>query len=172
MEEKGIMDFLDSLILLNNLNIDFVANIAGKIEDGYESVIENKMKLLGGSITYHGVIIGQIKIDLLEKSNVFILPTYYKMEGQPISILEAMATGNIVVTTNFSGIPDIISEKNGFFVLPKNPKDILDVLVNIHNNLDNYIDRFSKENIQYVRSNFTESQFASKVLNVIKSTVK
>lgn len=172
MEEKGIMDFLDSLILLINLNIDFEANIVGKIEDGYESVIQKKMKLLGASITYHGVVMGQIKIDLFCKSNVFILPTYYKMEGQPISILEAMATGNIVVTTNFSGIPDIISEKNGFFILPKNPKSILNVLVDIHNNLNTYIDRFSRENIEYVSSNFTESQFASKVLNVIKSTVK
>lgn len=168
MEEKGILDFLDCLILLKNAEILFEANIAGKIEDESEDIINNKFEELQGLITYHGVVSGQSKIDLLEKSNIFILPTYYRMEGQPISLIEAMATGNIIVTTNFSGIPDIISEDNGYFVEAKNPKSIFEVLVEINQKLDKSIDKYSSVNTDYVKLNFTESQFSSKIFNVIK----
>jgi len=37
------------------------------------------------------------------------------MEGQPISILEAMATGNIILTTNHAGIPDIFEMSVSLF---------------------------------------------------------
>lgn len=168
MEEKGIFDFLDCLILLKNEGIVFQADIAGKIEDESEVLINNKFNELQGFIKYHGVVSGQNKIDLLEKSNVFILPTYYRMEGQPISLIEAMATGNIIVTTKFSGIPDIISTKNGFFVPSKSPECIFNTLLEINEKLDECVDKYCSANREYVQSYFTEAQFADKVLKVIK----
>ena len=167
MEEKGILDFLDSLMLLKKEGIVFSADIAGKIEDESEEIIKNKFEDLKGFIKYHGVVSGQNKIDLLEKANIFILPTYYRMEGQPISLIEAMATGNIIITTMFSGIPDIVSEKNGFFVEAKKAENIFDVLVKINKDLENYVVQFSESNMHYVQANFTENQFATKILNVM-----
>jgi hypothetical protein len=38
------------------------------------------------------------------------------MEGQPISILEAMGLGNVIVTTKHAGIPDVCGNKNAVFV--------------------------------------------------------
>lgn len=170
MEEKGIIDFLNSLILLKNEGILFKADIAGKIEDESEFIINSKFEELQGFIKYHGVVSGQSKIDLLQKSNIFILPTYYRMEGQPISLIEAMATGNIIVTTKFSGIPDIISADNGYFVQAKSPKSIFETLVKINAKLDECVDKYSYANIDYVKSYFTEAQFSDKIFNVIKQT--
>lgn len=172
MEEKGVIDFLDCLILLKKKGIDFIADIAGKIEDESEVLISKKFEDLNGFINYHGVIFGEAKVKLLEESNVFILPTYYRMEGQPISLIEAMATGNIILTTSFSGIPDIITSDNGYFVEAKNPESIFDALVNINDNLEKQIDQFSSSNIEYVKSYFTESQFADKILNVVNQVYK
>jgi glycosyltransferase involved in cell wall biosynthesis len=172
MEEKGVLDFLDSLILLKNEGVVFSADIAGKIEDESELIVKSKFDELIGFINYHGVVFGEKKISLLQNSNVFILPTYYRMEGQPISLIEAMATGNIIVTTAFSGIPDIISEENGFFVESKNPQNIFKILVAINQNLDQYVDAFSNKNIEYVKSNFTEAQFAAKISNIFNHVYK
>lgn len=172
MEEKGILDFLDTLILLRNEGVDFSADIAGKIEDESEFIIKNKFCELEGLVNYHSVVFGEAKIKLLKESNVFILPTYYRMEGQPISLIEAMATGNIIVTTKFSGIPDIISEENGYFIQPKNPQSIFESLINIDKNLEQQIDKYSNVNIQYVKANFTEAQFAHKILNIIDQIKK
>lgn len=168
MEEKGILDFLDSLILLKNAGVAFEADIAGKIEDESEVIINNKFQELLGFIKFHGVVSGQSKIDLLEGSNVFVLPTYYRMEGQPISLIEAMATGNIIVTTKFSGIPDIISTENGCFVPSKSPECIFNTLLEINERLAEWVDQYSSVNTEYVQSYFTEEQFAAKVFRVIK----
>jgi glycosyltransferase involved in cell wall biosynthesis len=48
------------------------------------------------------------------------LPTYYSTEAQPLSILEALSYGKIVITTNHRGIPDmVINEYNGLIVESK-----------------------------------------------------
>lgn len=171
MKEKGILDVLDSLILLRNAGVPFTADIAGKIEDESQDLILDRLEQLKDNITFHGVVHGQDKVKLLYGANVFILPTYYKMEGQPISIIEAMAAGNIIVTTQFSGIPDIVGEKNGYFVKAKNPDSIYSTLVEINANLIHSVSSFSKENKEYVKLNFTEVQFASKILTIINGVL-
>lgn len=65
-------------------------------------------------VTYHGIATGKDKEDLLEKCTVFMLLTRYPKEGQPISILEAMGNGMMIVTTDHAGIPDIVqNDVNG-----------------------------------------------------------
>lgn len=69
------------------------------------------------NIFYHGVVLGDEKRELLWHSHVFCLPTSYQYEGQPISILEAYASGCVVLTTNHGGIKDIfINGQNGYFI--------------------------------------------------------
>ena len=80
---------------------------------------------------YIGVVSGDNKKNLLKWGNIFVLPTFYKMEGQPISILEAMASKNLVVTTNHGGILDIFKDKvNGYLVKKNSIKSIQDILKN------------------------------------------
>ena len=67
-------------------------------------------------ITYHGIVSGDKKRELLQNSDIFILLTRYPNEGQPISILEAMGNGMIVITTNHAGIPDIMNESYGVII--------------------------------------------------------
>lgn len=69
------------------------------------------------NISYHGIVLGDKKRKLFVAAEVFCLPTYYPYEGQPISILEAYASGCVVITTNHSGIPDIFQDRiNGYEV--------------------------------------------------------
>ena len=69
-------------------------------------------------VTYHGIVSGDKKRELLRLCDLFVLLTTYPNEGQPISILEAMGNGMVVVTTDHAGIPDIVDESYGF-ILPK-----------------------------------------------------
>lgn len=169
MKEKGIVEFLIALKKLKDLGVDFKVDIAGKIEDESKEEITGYLENLKDHVTYHGVVHGKMKENLLKESNVFILPTYYKMEGQPIALIEAMATGNIIITTRHAGIPDIISEKNGFFVEKENSQSIIDVLLNLDKNLKENIISIGLYNYEYAKENFSEQQFANKILNVILS---
>jgi len=76
-------------------------------------------------VTYHGIVHGEAKRALLAQAHIFCLPTFYPYEGQPISILEAYASGCVVLTTDHSGIFDIFTPgKNGWEVHPRNPASI------------------------------------------------
>ena len=72
----------------------------------------------------------RIKLNYLQKSDIFILPTFYMNEGQPISIIEAMATSNAIITTKFRSIVDLMREgKEGFFISKNNPKEIAEKII-------------------------------------------
>lgn len=103
--------------LKKEVNIVFVGGFESKeSEDNFMLKIQNYEGL-----NYIGKFIdGEKKRELYCKSHIFCLPTYYPFEGQPISILEAYATGCVVITSDHSGIPFIFSDKiNGFIIKKK-----------------------------------------------------
>lgn len=172
MREKGILEFLDALIQLNDRGVNFEANIAGSIETGLKDEVEHRLNKLGNKVVYLGTILGDKKTQKLIEANVFVLPTYYTMEGLPFSLLEAMATGNILITTQHAGISDVVTESNGFLVEKRSSSMITDVIETINKDLSGYVNRISKYNMAYARSNFTEKNFTDKVLAVLQSTMK
>lgn len=103
----------------------FHFNFAGKFFEEDEKLFfmnyvkENKLEEY---VTYHGIVGGNLKKKLLENCDIFILLTRYANEGQPISILEAMANGMLIVTTDHAGIPDIVRNEINGLVLKKEDK--------------------------------------------------
>lgn len=71
-------------------------------------------------VTYHSVVGGDKKRELLRNCDIFTLLTRYPNEGQPISILEAMGNGMMIVTTDHAGIPDIVKDGVNGIVISKN----------------------------------------------------
>jgi len=70
---------------------------------------------LQDQVTFTGRISEKEKLKLFKSHHVFVLPSHG--EGQPISILEAMASGMAVLSTSVGTIPEIITGgKNGFLV--------------------------------------------------------
>ena len=63
---------------------------------------------------------------MLLKSSIFVLPTFYRTEAFPISIIEAMKTGNAIVTTNHNYLNNIIDNKNGSIIKKKSVEDIVE----------------------------------------------
>ena len=69
---------------------------------------------------FNGVVIGKEKVDFLLDSDIFVFPSYYLFEGHPLVIIEAMAAGCPVISTNIASIPEtVIHGENGFLVEPK-----------------------------------------------------
>lgn len=168
MEGKGIFDLLDALVQLEKKNISYQAKIAGAIDKPLQEKINTYFKSL--KYTQHlGIVQGDRKKELLHWGNTFVLPTYYKMEGQPIAILEAMATKNVIITTKHAGIPDVIVEnKNGLFVEKRNASDIYDKLMFLNNN-NTTIQDISNYNYEYFKANFTKDQFKKCLLEILKA---
>lgn len=64
----------------------------------------------------------------LANCSAYVLPSYYR-EGIPRTILEAMAIGRAVITTNCPGCRDTVEQgKNGFIVEPRNARDLAEAM--------------------------------------------
>ena len=59
---------------------------------------------------------GAEKATLFRDADVFVLPTRYPVESQPVALLEAMASGCAIVTTRAGEIPTILDERSAIFL--------------------------------------------------------
>lgn len=68
-------------------------------------------------VIFPGWVRGEQKANLLSASDILFLPSYN--EGMPMTVLEAMAYGKAIITTNVGGIPKLIEENvSGFLCAP------------------------------------------------------
>jgi glycosyltransferase involved in cell wall biosynthesis len=135
---KGHNELVDAyLALADELKEKVEITFAGGFQsDQHRNEFFHKIKGHKG-LVYHGFAAGADKRALYCRSHVFCLPTYYPYEGQPISILEAYATGCAVITTRHSGIPAVFNDQvNGFAVEMRSPDSIKEVITRITENPD------------------------------------
>lgn len=171
IESKGYKDILQSINKLKSYNIR--VNFAGAFfskqdEEDFLNYIETQD--LKDYVTYHGVVKSERKKELLLQSDIFILPTYYPKEGQPISLIEAMGNGLAIITTNHAGIPDIVTPKNGIIINPKSPNEIADAIIKFRDK--KLLVDVAKYNREYTLRNFKESDYIYKLENIFNEVCK
>lgn len=119
---KGLYEVVDSFQNLQNSFPNVVLSIAGagnELSNLKKYVNENQLK----NINFLGWIDGDEKIDVLFNSDIFVLASY--SEGMPICILEAMACGKPVVTTDVGGVKDFFKDgQMGHIVKVKDSIDL------------------------------------------------
>ncbi len=80
------------------------------------------------TVVFPGWVRGEDKDKLLRESSIFLFPSYN--EGMPMVVLEAMAYGLAIVTTNVGGIPKLIDDGvSGYICEPGDIQTISDRLV-------------------------------------------
>ena len=161
MESKGILDLFEAVKMLRNRGEKIHLDVAGAIEPAIEARVRECLSELGDAVTYHGIVKGKKKKELLLNNYIFCLPTYYPNEGQPISILEAMANGCVIFTTDHGGIRDIVNEEYGVFVEKHNPESIAETIAK--RNYDDVIHRSWLE----AKSKYGLDQFVSRIENAL-----
>lgn len=134
-KNKGIYDLLECI---RDHKVEFQGKL--KLYIGGNGEIEHVKQLIKeygiADITiFEGWVSGDKKIELLNKSDAYILPSY--KEGLPISILEAMSYGMPIISTPVGGIPEIVSTgENGYLVEPGNKEDIYKAIISLLNDSD------------------------------------
>jgi glycosyltransferase involved in cell wall biosynthesis len=167
---KGHWEFLAAIEMLeegarSKIEFTFVGDFENLIE---KEKFMKKLLSLGSSVRYLGVLYGAEKLKVLEESHVFCLPTYYAYEGQPISILEAYASGCVVVTTKHNGIVDIFKPGlNGYQVEKESVTNLLEVIQEISSSDKELLLKISLYNQQVGRSQFSKKKYLDRLYGVI-----
>lgn len=134
-KNKGIYDLLECI---RDHKVEFQGKL--KLYIGGNGEIEHVKQLIkeygiADIVIFEGWVSGDKKIELLNKSDAYILPSY--KEGLPISILEAMSYGMPIISTPVGGIPEIVSNgENGYLVEPGNKEDIYKAIISLLNDSD------------------------------------
>lgn len=134
-KNKGIYDLLECI---RDHKVEFQGKL--KLYIGGNGEIEHVKQLIkeygiADIVIFEGWASGDKKIELLNKSDAYILPSY--KEGLPISILEAMSYGMPIISTPVGGIPEIVSNgENGYLVEPGNKEDIYKAIMSLLNDAD------------------------------------
>jgi glycosyltransferase involved in cell wall biosynthesis len=120
--EKGYLDVLSAARRVVRHHPDVLFRFAGEWLGEREErearayVAEHG---LDENVEFLGPVQAPAKYALLAGSAMFVLPTRYRYEGQPYSIIEAMCAGLPVVTSRVGCIAETVEEDvTGFFVEP------------------------------------------------------
>jgi glycosyltransferase involved in cell wall biosynthesis len=109
--------------------VDFVARFVGKwISAADEKAFHERVKALGleGRIDHVGQITDRSELARLYlEADVFVLPTYYPTEAQPLSVIEAIAAATPVVVSRHASLPSMVTAgKEARFVDPTKSAEI------------------------------------------------
>ena len=116
---------------------------------------------LEGNVIFTGQIREQDKAPLYSAATVFAFPSLY--EGFGIPVLEAMACGTPVVTSNLSALPEVAGDA-GVLVDPYEPHAISDALAELLES-QAHRDELSRRGLERARR-FTWHQVAEQTLRV------
>ncbi len=115
--DKGVFDALEAVSLANATGtggahrLRFRLAVAGTFPTPeLEREFETRVRELGMDerVSRLGFVQGDAKDAALQEADLFLFPTFYAAEGQPLNLMEAMAHGLPVITTRWRAIPDLV----------------------------------------------------------------
>lgn len=134
VEKKGFRFLLEACAILKNRGMQFHCRIIGERDDAFPSMQKMIESLaLTGHVTLEEAKTHAELKDIYQQSEIFALPCQIVDDGDrdgiPNVLVEAMACGLAVVSTNISGIPELIEHRrNGLLVAEKNSQELADAL--------------------------------------------
>ena len=120
LREKGVGDFIVAARSLRAKHPSARFILLGGLDDNPGAITREEVEAwkAEGTIEWPGHVAVQ---PWLEKSSVFVLPSYYR-EGVPRSTQEAMAIGRPIITTDAPGCREtVVDGRNGMLIPPRNP---------------------------------------------------
>lgn len=125
-ESKGPLDLLEASRSVLARGIAHNLVFAG---GGPEPHVIDRIREAGPPVSWVGPVEGARKAALLAEADVFVFPSWYHFECQPLVVIEAMAYGKAIIASGEAAIPDLVSDgKTGLIVRGKAVDEIADCL--------------------------------------------
>jgi glycosyltransferase involved in cell wall biosynthesis len=174
---KGVFELLDAFKILKCRNPAYTLTIGGDGPD-LEALKAYGKQLELKDVVFTGFLKGEAKVECYRQGSVFCFLSY--TEGMPNAVLEALAMGLPVVSSNAGGLRDILRDgENGFIVspdngaLPKkkfNPVAVADAIERLVETPELH-ERISTINWRYARHRFAAPVVAKRLEAICRSLI-
>jgi glycosyltransferase involved in cell wall biosynthesis len=121
LRDKGVVEYVEAARLVRARHPEARFQLAGWIDENPTSITESELKrwVEGGDIEFLGRL-SDVR-PALRACSVYVLPSY--REGTPRTVLEALAIGRAVVTTDAPGCRETVRDGvNGYLVPVRDSK--------------------------------------------------
>ena len=162
--QKNISGIIRVVKKLSDKRNDFVMNF---VTDGkQESFIEyaEKLNIPAANILFNGEKNTTEVASMMRESDFLLLFSNY--ENLPCVIVEAFAVGIPVVSTDVGGIPEIVSDKSGILVKPKDEEALFAAIDKMLDSCRTY-DKIYLH--QYAEDNFSYESVGKKFIDIYSS---
>ena len=164
--DKGVREYVKAACIVKARFPKAIFQLAGRLDSNPSSVSHKELKLWinEGSIKYLGELSSVQKN--LAYCKFYVLPSY--REGMPRSVLEAMATGRPIITTDVPGCREtVIHKKNGLLVPPKNSKYLANAMIQLLEETEDKIQTMGKESFNLVKDRYAVDKINKSILQIM-----
>lgn len=174
MEEKGIVEFIESMIFLKEiLGYDIKVWIAGAFIGKPSDRLNNAINLANSKdyIKVLGLAKGELKWNSLLDTDIFILPSYYKIEALPLSLVEAMRFGCLCVSSSIGEINNLLENDRGIIMKEVSVNSITQSVEGILAD-KSQSKQMIKNSLLYTSQEFSYAVYKIKLLKLMESFLK
>ncbi|NIZ01288.1 glycosyltransferase family 4 protein [Thalassospira lucentensis] len=121
---------------------------------------------------YHGPVNADQRMALFNAVDLFVFPSNYPNEAQPLVVLEAMAAGVPVIASNIATLPEFVrAGETGWLCEPNDPNSLAKTITQAINTPDQ-TDAMAKAARQMCETDFTLDRFTRDIYDVIDKICK
>ncbi len=156
---KGIEE-LSNVVRTLNLN-------SSNVEFHFIGDIPNSKRIKSDNVFYHDLIQNPVKvITLLDEMDVLICPSY--SEGMPNAILESMARGLAIITTDVGANSLLVDDEVGWLIDVNNLKlELINSIIAVLNKNNLELLKMKKNSIDRVNKEFNWNLIIKNLINLI-----
>ncbi|MBQ6717861.1 MAG: glycosyltransferase family 4 protein [Clostridia bacterium] len=166
LKSKGVVEYLEAAKIVKTRYPEVRFCLLGKYETNMQDALSKE---------YVETFIADGVIERFEETNdvrpyyadcsVYVLPSY--REGTPRTVLEAMAMGRPIITTDTNGCRDtVIDGKNGFLVTIGNSSQLADAMIKFVENAE-LIKTMGEESVIYCHQKFNVNKVNCDMINIL-----
>lgn len=136
IKEKGISDAIDAIKIANNCGDGkkYYLDVFGKIDERYKDEFLEKVKKSDGIVKYGGELKPDESSKIINHFDVLLFPTYWKSEGFPGTIIDALFAAVPIIATDWNDNFCILQpDMNAIKVNIMNPADLAKAMQKIVN---------------------------------------
>ena len=128
-EEKGIDVLLEAM---RKADVSIKLKIVGEGPEEEKLKVKSEKLKAGNRVEFVGPKYGEELQNLINGAKAIVIPSVWP-ENMPLSLLESMAIGKMVIASRIGGIPEIIKDgENGFLFKPGDADDLADKINRIN----------------------------------------
>lgn len=173
--KKGFDVLLDALALLKKQNVDFRCTLVGGGLLEEELAAQIKALGIGDVVTMTGPMPQPDIIDMMKNANMVVAPCVVSEDGDrdglPTVLLESMALGTPVISTQVAGIPELVSDGlTGLCVPERDPQALADAMKRL---LDDYdlCRTLSRNGRELIEREYDEDRNAAQLRRLFEQAV-